>query len=152
MPISSDYRLVPEAHGGYRFRTPSELLVLSMTAVAVTDIVNVTEAGKMLGFYANVQTGLDGTPEVDLEITVDGGTKESIVFWNASDLWAANTWLRTLGFDITNNANQPGAVGDIIRVMMDAPYLTSLKVSINVRVAATSVGALNVGVFRATEQ
>ena len=58
-----------------------------------------------------------------------------------------------MGFDATNNINQAGTASDMLRIMgLNAAYLTSLKVSINVVTAASSAGALNCGVFRSTEQ
>ena len=149
----SDYPLAPLTAVAYRFRDPSELQALSMTSTGITDIVNVTEAGLFHGFYIFVDATLDGSPVINLEITVDGGTKETIPIFESASNFVNNTWQRIMAFDSTNNTNEAGAASDMIRIMgLNIPYLSSLRVSINVVTAASAAGALNCGVFRSTEQ
>lgn len=153
--VHSNWPLAVAAAKAYRFRDPSELQALSLTSTGVTDIVNVTEGGIFHGFYISIDATLNGSPVINLEITVDGGTKESIPIFESSTVWGGfGTWQRITAFDVADNMNTSGGtVVDTLRVMgINAAYLTSLKVSINVVTAASSTGSLDCGAFRSTEQ
>jgi len=122
----------------------------SLASTGTTDIVSVTEAGRLLVIAGLVTTAPDGTPVSTLEIVVDGGTTRSINVYGAS---AATKWeldgVQQYG---NSESTKVGAsIGHKFRIPIAGNYATSLRVSHNITTATTSVGAIELSVWRGKE-
>ena len=148
--ISSNLPLVVSAIGVFRPRDPGAAVNRSLSATGSTDIVNVTEAGKLLGILLNVTAGVTGTPTMRLEIVVDGGTQENIPIYTASNTWE-DFFRRLVGAMSAVNSIDGDTGSNAVYLLLDCLYDTSLVVRVNTTTAG-SAGAVDLWVVRATKQ
>jgi len=114
--------------------------VVSLTATGITNIVNETEAGVLNEIGIAINTVVLASATANLEIQIDGGsTISSPIFAGAATLSAA--WKAVPG-------SGTSAVGDFRVISFHVPYLTSVRVGINVTGAAGVTGELQVTVTR----
>ncbi len=146
----SSFPLSPLAVSAFRYRDPTTAATRALDAAASTDIINVTEAGKLLGILVAVTVGVTGTPTMRLEIVVDGGTQENITVYSASNNWA--TFFARLSRNVTGLGGIDGnTANDEFFLEMDCPYETSLIVRANCT-GAGSAGSVDAYAIRATKQ
>ena len=128
----------------YEIQIPSTASV-DLTAVAATTILDVTEAGKILGIAIRVSAGVSGTvPVATLGITTDGGTERNISLYASALTWAVGVR------EFSRGSGEDGdAAGDRVILPGDVIYSKSMKVSVDVTTAAGSAGTLQVSVLRA---
>ncbi len=118
---------------------------VDLTSVAATTILDVTEAGKILGIAIRVSATVSGTvPVATLDITTDGGTERNISLYASALTWAVGV----RGFSRGSGEDGDGA-GDRVMLPGDVIYSKSMKVSVDVTTAAGTAGTLQVSVFRA---
>ncbi len=118
---------------------------IDLTTIAETDILDVTEAGKILSIAARVKTAPTGTVgTATLDLTTDGGTKRVIPLYTGALVWAAG---------ITEFAEDFGsdgeAIGDRFKLPLGVIYKTSMKVSVDVTTAMGTNGVIQLSVLRA---
>ena len=117
---------------------------VALTSTSTTTIVSESVAGRLISAGCHSLTTLGGTPDVNLLITIDGGTARSHTVHGNSDLYAQTA--RATSISILGD-------GDVathkISWQFNVRYLTSLEVS--VQVAATGTGSINCSVFRSHE-
>jgi len=143
MPVDSNRFVEPEI-GVHRPRVPSTAS-RSLSATGTTTIVSVSEAGKLLEILLNTTATPTGTPSCQLQITIDGGTREDIVIYVA-----AATWVKFWELN-SPDGNDVGANGSVARIFLDVRYDTSLLIELNTTGAGTG-GTLAAHVLRATKQ
>lgn len=140
----------PPAVAAMRYRDPTAEAVRSLFAIGSTDVINVTETGKLLGILLRLNAGVSGTPTMRLEIVVDGGTQENIPVYSASKTWEPffQRLVRVFNGSVVVNGD---ALNDAFYLWMDCHYKTSLIVRANCT-GAGSGGGVDVFGIRATEQ
>ena len=116
----------------------------ALTATGVTNAVNATEQGILLGIYLRLTAAPDGSPISNLEIVIDGGSTRTIAMWNGSAVWVP-AGIRLFSSDGRSGGN---AVSDIAQILIGTKYKTSLRVGHNIATATSSTGALDIGVLR----
>ena len=149
MAISGDMPLVVSAVGALRYRDPTTAATRALDAAASTDVINVTEAGRLLGILVHVTVAPTGTPTMRLEIVVDGGTQENITVYSASNTWAA--FFSRLISVVRGSGLNGDAIADGFLLQMNCPYESSLIVRANCT-GAGSAGSVDVYGIRATKQ
>lgn len=120
---------------------------LPITSTGSTDIVNVTEAGKLLEVGIFVNVAVTGTfPAVDIDITVDGGTTRSVILYIGTAQSFDAPFLA-----VAAKIGTGGAPADTATLILGTPYKTSLQVAINVTTAAGTTGTITAAVLRGVE-
>lgn len=105
-----------------------------MTALNVTDVLNVTEAGKLLGIGMVCHGAVSGVPETDFEVEIDGETLTSFSVYNATFVWdrlGAQTWQYA-----GTGTGGGSALGNAFWIPLASRYATSCRVSHNISVVA----------------
>ena len=119
-------------------------VVDDLTALDTTDIVNLTEKGKLSEIVLSTGTAVTGSPTSTLEIIVDGGSTRTIKVHAANSRWdGSGAGAFTLGKQSAGgSANEDHAY-----IPINLEYAKSLVVRHNVSVVATA-GTLRITVFR----
>lgn len=134
----------------YRYRDPTTVATRALGSTGSTDVINVTETGKLLAILVYVTGVPAGSPTMRLEIVVDGGTQENIPLYEAANNWG--DFFVRLTRATTNLTNSNGSQADHnFYLLMDCPYQTSLIVRANCT-GAGSAGSVAVYGIRATQQ
>lgn len=139
-----------EEQGGvavYRLRNPTEI-TRAFASTGSTDLINVTEAGKLLGIMLRVSGTITGSPIMRLEVVVDGGTQENIVVYNASTLWV--DFFKYLSNALSGQAMAGSVIDDSFLLLLDTTFETSLIVRANV--TTSGGGTVKAWGIRATKQ
>lgn len=123
-----------------------------VTSTGTTDIVNVTEAGRLLSIAVVVSVDVTGTASVSsIEIVVDGGTTRTISVRASSLTWDFSG-LRPYGIFGTLTTGLIGDTkGDSAIIVLGINYKTSLRVSHNITTAAGTAGTDEWSVIRGVE-
>lgn len=119
----------------------------SLTSTGSTDIVNVTETGRLISIAMTVAQALSGTtPVVTLDITVDGGTTRSIKMYTSALVWNADglrPWSRN-----AETLDGQSLIDNFVIPFGSIRYKTSLQISINVTTAVGTNGFVRMNVIR----
>ena len=118
-----------------------------ITATGTTDIVNVTETGRLIAVTLYTTTAIGGgpIPVVDLEIVVDGGTTRTIALYDGATLTWTTAGIASLS--TTENLLIGESPNDRLTMYVGTNYAISLRVSSNVT-TASNTGAVTFGVLR----
>ena len=112
---------------------------ISLTSVALTNIINVTESGKISAIGVYVATPVSGTPLANLEIQVDGQTTQTLAFFTGVGAFSAE--LGAWGSLVS------GPPGNTYVIPVGLPYQISCRVGLNVSQAGAG-GTFNISVMR----
>jgi len=115
------------------------------STTGLADVVNVTEAGKLISVGMIVTGNLSGNVISTLDITIDGGTTRTILVYNNSTAWNRTT----MGYHQLGERTVQGAIAadHLLMNFGGMRYATSLKISHNITTANAS-GELSLAAIR----
>lgn len=116
------------------------------TSTGTTNIVNVTEAGRLLSIVCiqSHASGPDGSPVSNLEITIDGGTTRTIKVHDGATTWATDG---VAAYMMASNDNGT-AISDTFYLVFGTDYATSLLVAHNISTGTSTTGTFEFAVLR----
>ena len=124
---------------------PFSTVNVDLTAIATTDILNVTESGLLqgIGFFVT-EPNMSALHVSTLEIIVDGGSTHSIPVFNLAVTWAADG----VGNWQASEGSQGNFNFDVAYAPLNIRYVVSLIVRLKVTVVGSATSALRINVLR----
>lgn len=119
---------------------------VDLTSTGVTNVINVTEAGKLFWIMLNVSNPVTGTPIVRLELQIDGGSTRTKTLWSSQITWG----MAVKGLSWNDKSDPGDAQNDRLFIPVNARYVTSCRVGLNI-VTAASAGNAQFDVLRGTK-
>jgi hypothetical protein len=114
----------------------------NLAGTTTTDLVSVTETGKLISLSCIVETAPSGTnPDNQLELTVDGGTQRNMAMWNGATTWGVS---EVRGYAAIGDGSN---VNDRFVLNFNTRYKTSLLIGFD-RLTGASSGQCRFTVLR----
>lgn len=120
------------------------VVAVAINAVAVTNVINVTEGGKLLAVGVKLETAnVNNAPTVTLDVNTNAAGAQSVKLYTA-----ANTFDPGITAFINTNTGGGATAPDSLWFPIGVEYETSLKVDLNVVGATLAACVLRITLLR----